>query len=199
MKRTSRECARLSRWTNIGEAALREADRRLDRGDRGSVSDQIHQHMASDRDHEHLAVHFSWAARACIALARHYGPSRARRMSPFDENRRHARIWRRQERVFEQLVEQLIGPEPPTPNLDKMLKVHDSSQAIGEFITWLHDEQGINFMVWRRYNEAVFGGEWSGIGEDTEHLLARFFNVDLEVAEQERQTFAEYKKKRGRA
>lgn len=194
--KTPEQRSRLTRWVNIGEAVLREADRRLDRGDRGSVSDLIHQYMASDRNHEHPAVHFSWAARACDVLARHYGPGRTRIMSPFDENRRRARTWRRQERVFEQLVAELIGPELPTPNLDKMLKVHDSSQAIGEFTAWLR-EQGISFMVWRRHNEAVPGGEWSGIGDDTEHLLARFFDVDLEAADQERRALLEYRKKRG--
>lgn len=37
--------------------------------------------------------------------------------------------------------------KPDTPNLDKMVEVHEESNAIGAFIDWLQD-QGVTLMRW---------------------------------------------------
>lgn len=74
-----------------------------------------------------------------------------------------------------------------TPELEKIVKHRKNSQLIGEFLEWLDREE-------------VVLAEWSGsdcevCGEDIlmlmsmnkEHLLAKYFCIDLAKAEKERQ------------
>lgn len=74
-----------------------------------------------------------------------------------------------------------------TPELDKMLKIRTDSQRIGEFLEWLEGEE-ITLAEWS-------GSDCEECGEETlmlismnrEHLLAKYFCIDLEKAEIERQ------------
>lgn len=74
-----------------------------------------------------------------------------------------------------------------TPELDKLVKVSDESQKIGEFLEWLSSEE-------------IELAEWTGsccdeCGEEIlmnmtmtrEQLLAKYFCIDLVKAEKERQ------------
>lgn len=66
-----------------------------------------------------------------------------------------------------------------TPTLDLMVAVHPESQAIGNFIAWL-EENGMHIAVY--YNRS----QTCPINESIEQLLARYFDIDLNVAEKER-------------
>lgn len=76
--------------------------------------------------------------------------------------------------------------QPPTPNLDKMLKVQPDSQIIGEFLddfllrkyrlcTWDEDQQC--FMM-ERYS--------------IQGILADYYGIDLDEMEAERMRLLEY-------
>lgn len=69
-----------------------------------------------------------------------------------------------------------------TPNIDKMLEVQESSQAIGEFLEWL-SEQRIDLC-------SVIPGSghdrWAPITKGREELLADHFGIDLNAVERER-------------
>jgi len=71
------------------------------------------------------------------------------------------------------------------PEHEKLEKVQEKSQAIGEFLEWLNDEKGLSLAVW---------GEDEVIGEclypahpSVQDLLAEFFGIDLQVLEDEKQ------------
>jgi hypothetical protein len=71
----------------------------------------------------------------------------------------------------------------PTPTLDKMLANKVESQAIGNFLTWLSE----NEFVIAKYGTArgqrdTLVPEYKGIKQ----MLADYFGVDLTVAEKER-------------
>lgn len=67
----------------------------------------------------------------------------------------------------------------PTPTLDAMCACNGESQAIGNFVEWLHE----NKMYIAKYgnNTQLFE-----IDESIEQLLARYFEIDLRAAESER-------------
>lgn len=78
-----------------------------------------------------------------------------------------------------------------TPNLEKMQGVHDRSQPIGEFLTWLLNERGYLLCKPTVTDDPTVGdmllpvdGGPHGL---VEFLLAEYFGVDLDGAEQERQ------------
>lgn len=70
------------------------------------------------------------------------------------------------------------------PELEKLTKVRDASLIISNFIGWLYEEK----IELAKYKERE---EYSDIliphREDTESLLARYFNIDLNKVEKERQ------------
>jgi hypothetical protein len=87
-----------------------------------------------------------------------------------------------------------------TRELDRMHAVHRESQAIGEFLDWLHSEKHVEFHIAHQHSDACGfirhsgRGEICGMREDdtvpftynTEKLLAEFFSIDLSTIEQER-------------
>lgn len=105
------------------------------------------------------------------------------------------------------------------PQADKVSENRDRSQAIGEFLDWLRDEQGIVFCRWydKRYyfdgkqisrEEALALERPEGMlrfetpyevdpegfvpaRETTLVLLAKFFDVDLQAYEAEKQQMLE--------
>ena len=92
---------------------------------------------------------------------------------------------------------------PGTPELDKLMKVTEFSQPLGEFMTWLRD-QGVHLRRWMEDDEQVVmryrsrqddpGGQgfWADDPRSTEQLLADYFQIDLVKAEAERRALLEY-------
>lgn len=85
-----------------------------------------------------------------------------------------------------------------TPELEKMLKVKDDSQKIGEFLEWLSEQE-------------IALAEWTGsdcnecedeilmrISMSRETLLAKYFDIDLVKCEAERQAVLDDIRKDGR-
>jgi len=72
-----------------------------------------------------------------------------------------------------------------TPELDKMRDVREKSQLIGNFLSWLEEEKYC-IGVWNiRYNE------YEPTRLSIEKLLAQYFEIDLDKAEQERSQLLE--------
>jgi len=77
-----------------------------------------------------------------------------------------------------------------TPALDKMAEVQPLSQAIGEFLAWLSEQR----LFIARHHEHQEGGCVEGcsrtvaemVMEDSESMLARYFEIDLEAVEREK-------------
>lgn len=70
------------------------------------------------------------------------------------------------------------------PECEKMRAVHEKSQAIGEFLDWL-SERGIVLASY--YEEAGLSPHRVNV----EALLAEYFGIDLDKAEQEKRTILE--------
>ena len=97
-------------------------------------------------------------------------------------------------------------PEPKTPMLDKISAVHKITQPLGEFLDWLHEDQGIKFMRESHLHGTlhvpfeVTPCEEPCDGLDghamvlmsTQELLARFFDIDLVQAGVEREAVLDY-------
>lgn len=67
-----------------------------------------------------------------------------------------------------------------TPELDKMAKVKDKSQAIGSFLDWLQQEKEV------RLTQLV-GDNYVPFHFSMESLLAEYFEINLNKVEKERQ------------
>src|SRR6266487_3591400 len=112
--------------------------------------------------------------------------------------------------------------QPPTPELDKILRVRDKSQSIGEFVEWLSYEKGITLGIthvhddgckrphehglcsWRCHKEfditcGIIDGAILPVGFDINKLLAEFFGIDDKKAEQERMALLEHVRETNRA
>lgn len=68
-----------------------------------------------------------------------------------------------------------------TPEIDKIAKVQPISQGIGEFLTWLQ-EQGIVLAAYHSVHDRLIPYH-----EGVEALLARYFEIDLDKIESEKQ------------
>lgn len=82
-----------------------------------------------------------------------------------------------------------------TPELEKIKAVSEKSQSIGEFLDWLQN-QGIHTA---KYVHDVESEEeiLETVYLDREKILAKYFNIDLKKAEQERQKILGDLRKRG--
>ena len=77
--------------------------------------------------------------------------------------------------------------EIKTPELDKMVEIGDESQKIGEFLEWLSSEE-IELAEWTGFCCDECGEEiLMNMIMTEEQLLAKYFGIDLEKAEKERQ------------
>lgn len=97
--------------------------------------------------------------------------------------------------------------KPPTPELDKLHKVAEVSQKVGEFVEWTR-EQGWTICSPHEHDDACWdpksGFKRCGYKEDdfvpisitggwtTEKLLAKFFGIDLKKADAERDAILEF-------
>ena len=75
--------------------------------------------------------------------------------------------------------------EPKTPELEKIASVRDESQKLGEFIDWLRNEKGLEIATW--IPDVYSGDRLVPANVNTEKLLADYFKIDLDKAEEERQ------------
>ena len=69
----------------------------------------------------------------------------------------------------------------PYPEHDKLAKIRDKSQAIGEFLEWLQ-EKGIHL---GRYVDD-YSTHMDTLDSQTNDLLAEYFEIDLNVLEDEK-------------
>jgi hypothetical protein len=80
---------------------------------------------------------------------------------------------------------------PETPEHDKLHKIADKSQVIGEFLDWL-PEQGIHLARWV-YDEGYDRERLvTGAGKSNTALLAEFFEIDLDKIETEKRALLEH-------
>ena len=108
-----------------------------------------------------------------------------------------------------------MGAELKTPECDKTLAVHEKSQAIGDFLTWLGSGEAdksefkrpIFLSAYRIVTETSRGEleeDEYYVSEDhidpipytMENMLARFFNIDLDKVEKEKRAILEELRRR---
>jgi hypothetical protein len=91
--------------------------------------------------------------------------------------------------------------EPTTPELDKLKKVQETSQRIGEFLEWLQSVKHYVIAEWNHSDEDE--SDWIKTPREAdadeqlqpvtlgsygiEGLLAEYFNIDLKKVEQEKE------------
>ncbi len=89
------------------------------------------------------------------------------------------------------------------PEHEKLAKIKDKSQSIGEFLEWLESEKKVNLCTYEaEYTMQDSDGEdeiipegYYGINQTKEKLLAEFFDIDLnKIEEEKRQMLAEMNK-----
>lgn len=68
------------------------------------------------------------------------------------------------------------------PEHDKLALISDKSQAIGEFINWLKNRQGIEFCHYNSHEELE--PVWKG----TNQWLAEYFGIDQDKLDEEKDT-----------
>lgn len=74
---------------------------------------------------------------------------------------------------------------PTYPEHEKMGKIADKSQAIGEFLEWATAERGLHLAEYRTFEDAdreVLTVVYTPVQE----LLAEFFGIDLTAIEREK-------------
>jgi len=88
------------------------------------------------------------------------------------------------------------------PEHDKLHKVIDKSQIIGEFIDWLHDKKEIVFVKWEEWEEkieprrhtdgtleaarTITHKKYVPVYTKVDALLADFFGIDQDKVEKEK-------------
>lgn len=87
-----------------------------------------------------------------------------------------------------------MSSETDYPEHEKLKKVKHTSQAIGEFLEWL-STQGLTVCETYRNPDSLRDGEYFPATSSTNALLARFFEIDLEKIEKEKQAMLEEMRK----
>lgn len=102
--------------------------------------------------------------------------------------------------------------QPATPTLEAMSEIHPQSQAIGEFLEWLSTEKSIVLAEVHRHGPQCEGwdheegrfdpgsrprcdfqdGDMHFASYSIEKLLAEFFEIDLNKAEQEKRALLDF-------
>lgn len=74
------------------------------------------------------------------------------------------------------------------PECEKLSKVSEKSQLIGEFLDWLQDEKKIALAKWAQVEGALFDNTSTLflIHDSTESFLAEFFEIDMKKVKKER-------------
>ena len=79
---------------------------------------------------------------------------------------------------------------PSVPNLDKALKIHDQSQAIGEFLDWCYQRGWFLCEHWESHEFPVPIRE-----NNTHRILAEYFGIDYDAMNKEQEAVLEYVRK----
>jgi hypothetical protein len=82
-------------------------------------------------------------------------------------------------------------PQIPTPEIDKMRAVKEKSQAIGDFLEWIHAEKDYRIGSFH-YQSGAPSEELLLVQVSMEELLADYFNIDLRKVEAERQAILDH-------
>ena len=69
---------------------------------------------------------------------------------------------------------------------EKLEKINDQSQIIGEFLEWLNYEKG--YCLCENLGKLE---HWHPVSENHEKLLSQYFNIDLNKLEQEKRQMLE--------
>ena len=72
------------------------------------------------------------------------------------------------------------------PECEKLAKVSEKSQLIGEFLEWLQNEKEIALAKWAQVEGSVFSNSNLFLVNHTESLLYEFFEIDMKKVEKER-------------
>ena len=72
------------------------------------------------------------------------------------------------------------------PECDKMVKVNEQSQTIGEFIDWLGQDRGMYLVARCTVKECSKTACVEGYVPPINDLLAKFFDIDLSKVEEEK-------------
>jgi len=70
------------------------------------------------------------------------------------------------------------------PEHEKMMKVKEESQAIGDFIDWLSWHKRVHLAKWEN-------DRFSPFHYDIERLIAEYYGIDLNVIETEKRAMIE--------
>ena len=71
-----------------------------------------------------------------------------------------------------------------TPELDRIAKVHDQSEIIGQFLEWLQDASHYAIGEW--ISERNVQDSFVPAHPDINRLLAEYYDIDLDKVDQER-------------
>ena len=71
----------------------------------------------------------------------------------------------------------------PTPECDKLAKVKDKSQIIGEFLDHIMNVEGLS--ICESVDDHYESG-WVPLNKSIEQILAAYFGIDLDKVEQEK-------------
>lgn len=77
-----------------------------------------------------------------------------------------------------------MSEQPKCPEREKLLEVHEESQTLGLFMEWLFSNHGV---LCRWYDDEYEEGMFCPTYESIESILADYFNIDRDKAEQERE------------
>lgn len=80
--------------------------------------------------------------------------------------------------------------EPKYPEHEKLDKIHNLSNSIGDFLEWLSSVKKIRFAQWVK-EKTESGTEYDVFVQQPmqiEQWLSEYFNIDLKKLEQEKQT-----------
>jgi len=94
----------------------------------------------------------------------------------------------------------IATPEyPPTPQLDRIHAVKEQSQTIGRFLEWLGERDTplelCQLSEGRGRNDDPL---YAPVGIPIETLLAEYFDVDLQKADDERRSLLEWQAKKNK-
>jgi hypothetical protein len=80
------------------------------------------------------------------------------------------------------------------PEHEKLKKISDKSQTVGDFLEWLNS-QGLHLCEWvdSRY---AGEGEFSSANKNTDDLLAEFFEIDQAKLEEEKRELIQEARRR---
>lgn len=71
------------------------------------------------------------------------------------------------------------------PEHEKLQKIQDQSQMIGDFLSWLQEEKGLSLCSYQGEKHKI--DLWCPTDANTSKLLADYFEIDEKKLEEEKQ------------